>query len=74
MKQLVIDRFEGIYAICEDKDHAFFAIELAELPEGARPGDVLAISDDGVLSVDREETERRRGRISEKQRKLLGDL
>ena len=27
MKQITIDRFDGIYAICEDKDKAFFAIE-----------------------------------------------
>lgn len=71
MKQLIIDRFDGTYAICEDKDRAFFAIELGELPANTRVGDVLAISDDGELRVDAEETERRRSRIAEKQRRLL---
>ena len=74
MKKLVIDRFDGIYAICEDKDKAFIAIELSELPANVRAGDVLVISDDGTLSVDQEETERRRSRILEKQRKLLSNL
>ena len=66
------DRFDGIYAICEDKDKAFFAIETSELPQGARAGDVLKITDDGALSIDVEETERRRTRILEKQKKLMG--
>ena len=70
MKQITIDRFDGIYAICEDKDKAFFAIETSELPQGAKAGDVLKITDDGALSV--EETERRRARILEKQKKLMG--
>ena len=43
MKQITIDRFDGIYAICEDKDKAFFAIETSELPQGAKAGDVLKI-------------------------------
>ena len=41
MKQITIDRFDGIYAI-------------------------------GALSIDVEETERRRARILEKQKKLMG--
>ena len=73
MKQLIIDRFDGVYAICEDKDRALFAIELGELPANVRAGDVLSISDDGVLSLDAEETERRRRRIAEMQRRLLND-
>ena len=36
MRILVIDRFEGTYAICEDKDQKFFAIETNELPAGQR--------------------------------------
>ena len=37
-----------------------FAISLNELPQGAKPGDVLQISGAGELSVDQEETQRRR--------------
>lgn len=72
MKKIIIDRFDGVYAICEDKDKVFFAIEINELPAGAKAGDVLLITDSGTLEIDREETERRRSRILEKQKKLLG--
>lgn len=56
MRKLSIDRFEGQYALCEDNEGKMFAIEINELPEGARPSDILIISDDGVLSVDKEGT------------------
>ncbi|MBO5253280.1 MAG: DUF3006 domain-containing protein [Clostridia bacterium] len=72
MKKMIIDRFDGVYAICEDKDKAFFAIDQTELPEGAKVGDVLMITDDGALKIDTEETERRRRRMLEKQKKLMG--
>lgn len=72
MKKMIIDRFDGVYAICEDKDKAFFAIDQTELPEGAKVGDVLMITDDGGLKIDTEETERRRRRMIEKQKKLMG--
>ena len=39
MKKMTIDRFDGIYAICEDKDRNFFEIELGELPQGAKAGE-----------------------------------
>ena len=73
MKKMIIDRFDGTYAICEDKDKAFFAIDQTELPAGAKTGDVLVITDDGTLEIDVAETERRRNRILEKQKKLLGN-
>ena len=57
MRKLIIDRFEGTYAICEDQEKKMFAISLNELPQGAKPGDVLQISGAGELSVDQEETQ-----------------
>lgn len=72
MKRLIIDRFEGKYAICEDADEKSFAIELSELPKEAVSGTVLDISDDGVLTVNQEETDARRARIAAKQRKSFG--
>lgn len=55
MRTLTIDRLEGIYAICEDENQKFFAIELSELPKGAKAGDVLSVNDEeGTLSVDAE--------------------
>ena len=70
MKTLIIDRFEGTYAICEDDNQKFYAIETAELPKGAGEGDVLEIGDDGILSLNREKTAARRGRIKKKQDSL----
>lgn len=70
MKTLIIDRFEGRYAICEGKDKHFFALELAELPQGAREGDVLEISDDGVITINADKTAQRRDRILKKQNAL----
>ena len=40
MKQLVIDRLDGKYAICTDSDQKFYAIELPEVPQGAKAGSV----------------------------------
>lgn len=72
MKQLIIDRFEGKYAICEDAEQKYFAIETPELPEGAAEGCVLEISDEGELRLNQEETRRRRERIAGKQRRAFG--
>lgn len=72
MKQLIIDRFEGKFAICEDEGERRFAIELQELPEGSAAGSVLEISDEGILSLNMEETERRRQRVLGKQNKAFG--
>lgn len=57
MKQLVIDRLDGKYAICTDSEKKFFAIELGELPKGAKAGSTLRITDEGELQL--EETPQR---------------
>ena len=46
-------------------------ISLNELPQGAKPGDVLQISGAGELSVDQEETQRRRKKMAGLQSKLF---
>ncbi len=71
-KRLVIDRFEGKYAICEDSEQKYFAIETTELPADASEGCVLLISEEGELRLDTEETERRRKEMAEKQRRAFG--
>ena len=71
MRKLINDRFEGTYAICEDQEKKMFAISLNELPQGAKPGDVLQISGAGELSVDQEETQRRRKKMAGLQSKLF---
>lgn len=71
MRQLIIDRFEGKFAICEDEMQRFFAIEVGDLPKEAKAGSVLEIDEDGGIAVNEEETQRRRARILEKQNRLL---
>lgn len=71
MKKLIIERFEGIYAICEDDSEARFGIPSDELPKGAKEGDCLVISDEGTLSIDKAETERRREISAKKQKKVF---
>jgi len=72
MKMLVIDRFEGTYAICEDKEQKFFAIETSELPQGARGGDVLNVDDaEGTLTINAEATAQRRSKAKKLQDKLF---
>ncbi|TYO97240.1 DUF3006 domain-containing protein [Desulfallas thermosapovorans] len=52
---LVIDRFEGEYALIEYK-RRIFHIPKVLVPKGARPGDVINIQ----ISVDQEATGRRK--------------
>ena len=70
MKTLIIDRFEENFAVCEDDDGSFFAIDISELPAEASEGDVLRLDDGGGISVDEAETESRRSRIREKMLRL----
>ena len=52
MRKLIIDRLEGTYAICRDKKRKFFAIEVSELPKGAKAGNFLTVDDEnGTLSL-----------------------
>ena len=78
---MIIDRFEGGYAICEEmadkpkkkKDLHFYGIVLNELPEGAKEGDVLVIGDDGALKIDAAATKARREKIKQLQEKVWED-
>lgn len=55
---VVIDRFEGEFAVCEREDRTMVNIPRTKVPAGAREGDVLAI-DSEAISIDRDETARR---------------
>lgn len=54
---MIIDRFEGDYAIIEISNGEFIEIPIIEIPKGAKEGDVL------TLSIDRSQTEKRREKI-----------
>jgi len=61
---MIIDRFEGEFAVVELSDKTFINIPLSELPKGSKEGDVLK------LGIDKKETEDRKDRIKD----LMDDL
>lgn len=60
--KVVIDRFEGDYAVCEKEDRTMMNIERHRLPENAGEGDVLLIEGERIL-LDAEETASRKQKI-----------
>jgi len=75
--KLIIDRFEGKYAILEsqDKDSIIFNFPRHLLPQEAKEGTVLNIS----INIDQEETKRRKNKIQNlldklKERDKGGDI
>ena len=67
MRKLIIDRFEGDFAVCETEALEFIDIPKAALPSGAKEGDVLTIS------LDKEETESRKEKIEGLMNSLFKD-
>lgn len=62
MEKLIIDRFEGDYAVCEREDRSILEVLSALLPEGAREGDTLIIGKEG-FELDSADSEKRAERI-----------
>ncbi|NLZ49470.1 MAG: DUF3006 domain-containing protein [Clostridiales bacterium] len=62
--KVIIDRFEGDFAVCEREDRSMIDIEISKIPSKAKEGYVLDISDD-IITIDLEETERRKRKIEE---------
>ena len=60
----VIDRFEGEFAVCEAENRKIINVEKARLPEAAKEGDVIVVSD-STIRLDLSETEKRRREIEE---------
>lgn len=53
MRKLVVEKTEGTYTICVDKEKKYFAIETSEIPEAVKAGDKISITDDGVIAVEK---------------------
>jgi len=62
--KVIIDRFEGEFAVCEKEDRKMLDIERHKIPSSAKEGDVLDISNDRI-TIDSEETEKRKKEIEE---------
>lgn len=71
MKELIIDRLEGNFFICEDNEKKMFAIDKSEMADGAKDGDVIVISDDGVITIDKSKTNARRKSIGKLQNSVF---
>lgn len=67
MKTLIIDRFEGNFAVCEMDENSFVNIPIKALPNGAQEGSVINIS------IDHSETEKRKNDIDSLMNKLFKD-
>ena len=71
MRHLTVDRTDGIYVICEDKDRKMFAIPKSELPSGVHEGDKIDIDDEGVVSVNGKATAESRANVRRKEDELF---
>lgn len=67
--KVIIDRFEGVYAVCEKENSEMIDIEKDRLPLDTKEGDVLIISE-GNIRIDEIETKNR----EEKIKKMMDDL
>jgi flagellar basal body rod protein FlgF len=65
MKSFVIDRFEGVYAICENEEKVAVSIPKYRLPLEARPGSKIFQDEEGMFHISKEIPE-------EKEKKLRG--
>lgn len=60
--QVIIDRFEGNYAVCEKEDRTMVDIEKSKIPSGAKEGDILNIDGDNI-TIDINATKKRKKEI-----------
>lgn len=62
--KVIIDRFEGDFAVCEREDRKMIDVEISRIPSSAKEGDILNITDD-CITIDVEATETRKKEIEE---------
>lgn len=70
--RVIVDRFEGRFAVCEKEDRTTVNIEKSRLPADTREGDVLVIEGD-VITIDSGETARRKDAATELMKDLWKD-
>ena len=72
MIKVIIDRFEGIYAVCETENKEYINIPKSELPQGIKEGDVLNCIND-KWNIDTVATKERKEKIKSKLNSLFVD-
>ena len=70
--RLVIDRFVGMYAVCELENGEFIDVPKEDIPKEAKEGDILIKTDNGYC-VDKTSTENKRKEIERKMNRLFMD-
>ena len=68
----IIDRFEGVYAVCETENKEYINILKSELPQGIKEGDVLNCIND-KWNIDTATTKERKEKIKNKLNSLFVD-
>lgn len=66
---LIIDRFEGDYAVCENQNREMIDVPISKIPSNAKEGDIL-IDEKGSYIVDVEKTEKLRREIEKDTKNL----
>ena len=69
---MIIDRFEGDYAVVETES-GMIDIERSKLPANAAEGDVIELCG-GVYVINSAETAERREKAASRLRRLMGDV
>lgn len=72
MEKLMIDRFEGNYAVCERDDKTIVKIPKYKLPLGCKEGDCLVLDSEGMYQPDAVTTKSREKRLRDKMNRLFG--
>jgi hypothetical protein len=67
--RVIIDRFEGDFAVCEKADRKMLNIKRALVPPEAKEGDALIIEGE-VITINAAETNKRKNAVS----KLFSEL
>jgi hypothetical protein len=73
MKKLIIDRFEGNYAVCEREDKSTVKVPKYKLPLECYEGDCLILDADGMYQKDKEAAKTREKSIKDKMSRLFKD-
>lgn len=71
MKRLIIDRFEGNYAICELEDKSTVPVPKYKLPPECKEGECLIQDDEGMYRKDSDAVKIRESRLREKINRLF---
>ncbi len=71
MKRLIIDRFEGNYAVCEAEDKTIINIPKYKLPLECREGDCLISDSDGMYHIDNKTSKEKEKRMNKKINRLF---